>query len=239
MSIATDQQPSHSSVLYASLAARPPKIIGAEGHYFHTADGYSIFDASGGAAVSCIGHGHPKVKQAIKDQLDTVEYCFSPHFTTEAYEKLAQYLTDSTNGAMDKVFICGSGAEAIEAAIKMARQYYMELPQPQPQRTKFIARDRSYHGNTLGSLSLSGHKVRRAPYEPILSSSFSHVSPCYSYRYQQSGESDEEYGDRLAAELEDEFQRLGPETVCGFVAETLGGLVREDALSLPENSDSD
>lgn len=225
MSIATDQQPSHSSVLYASLAANPPKIVGAEGNYFKTADGYYIFDASGGAAVSCIGHGHPRVKAAIKDQLDKVEYVFSPHFTTEAYEDLANFLCDSTNGAMDKVFICGSGAEAIEAAIKMARQYFMELPQPQPQRTKFIARDRSYHGNTLGSLSLSGHKARRAPYQPILSPMFSHVSPCYAYRYQQKNESDDAYVNRLAAELEDEFQRLGPETVCAFVAETVGGLV--------------
>lgn len=118
-----------------------------------------------------------------------------------------------------------TGAEAVEAALKMARQYYTELSPPQPQRTKFIARDRSYHGNTLGSLSVSGHKARRAIYEPILSPNFSHVSPCYPYRDMRKGESDEQYVARLAQELEDEFQRVGPEKVCGFVAETVGGLV--------------
>lgn len=225
MSITSDQGLTHSSVLHASLSANPPKIVGAQGHYFKTADGYSIFDASGGAAVSCIGHGHPKVKQAVKEQLDTVEYCFSPWFTTDAYEKLAKFLTDSTHGVMDKVFICGSGAEAIEAALKMARQYFLELPEPQPQRKRFIARDRSYHGNTLGSLSLSGHKARRKPYQPILSDNMTHVSPCYAYRYQGSNESDKQYVQRLANELEEEFQRVGPDTVCGFFAETVGGLV--------------
>lgn len=223
MSLATDQQPSHSSVLHATLAANPPKIVGAQGHYFKTADGHSIFDASGGAAVSCIGHGNPRVKQAIKDQLDQVEYCFSPWFATDAYEKLATFLTDSTHGEMEKVFICGSGAEAIEAALKMARQYFLELPEPQPQRTRFIARDRSYHGNTLGSLALSGHAARRKPYAPILSNQMTHVSPCYSYRYLGKDETEEAYVQRLANELDEEFQRVGPDTVAAFCAETLGG----------------
>ena len=180
MSIQTDQSPTHSSVLHASLAASPPNIVSASGHYLHTKDGISLFDASGGAAVSCIGwdiqsfywslcvaapdpinfrHGHPAVKKAITDQLEKVEYCFSPWFTTEAYENLANLLTESTGNKMTKVFVVGSGAEAVEAAIKMARQYYVELGQPK--RTRFIARERSYHGNTIGSLSLSGHKTRR------------------------------------------------------------------------------
>ena len=113
----------------------------------------------------------------------------------------------------------------MESALKMARQYFMELPEPQTQRKRFIARDRSYHGNTLGSLSVSGHKVRRAIFEPLLSPNFSHVSPCYPYRGMKSGESNEQYVARLAQELEDEFQRVGPDTVIGFVAETVSGLV--------------
>ena len=125
---------------------------------------------------------------------------------------------------MTKVFVVGSGAEAVEAALKMARQYYVELGQPE--RKRFIARERSYHGNTLGSLSLSGHKTRRAIYEPILSSNMTHVSPCNPYRGKRSGETDTQYVARLAQELEDEFQRVGPGTVCGFVAETVAGLVR-------------
>ena len=107
----------------------------------------------------------------------------------------------------------------------MARQYFLELPEPQPRRTRFIARDRSYHGNTLGSLSVSGHKVRRAIYEPILSTNVSHVSPCYPYRGMECGENNEQYVARLAQELEDEFRRVGPETVCAFVIETVAGLV--------------
>lgn len=215
-----------SSVLYASVAANPPRIVKAKGNYLTTSTGDQIFDASGGAAVSCIGHGHPRVKKAIQDQLEAVEYCFSPWFTTPAYEKLSRYLTESTDGAMSRVFVCGSGAEAVEAALKMARQYFMELPQKQPQRTKFISRDRSYHGNTLGALAVSGHKTRRAIYEPILSREFSQVSPCYPYRDMMEGESERAYVQRLAKELDDEFQRLGPETVCAFVAETVAGLVR-------------
>ena len=118
-----------------------------------------------------------------------------------------------------------SGSEAVEAAIKMSRQYFMELPKPEPKRVHFIARDRSYHGNTIGSLSLSGHKARRTIYEPILATSFSHVSPCYPYRGLKKGETDQQYVARLAQELEDEFQRVGPDTVCAFVAETVAGLV--------------
>ena len=231
MSITSSPAPVASSVLYASLATNPPRIVKAQGNYLTTADGNHIFDASGGAAVSCIGHGHPRVKKAIADQLEAVEYCFSPRFTTPAYEKLSQYLTDSTNGAMSRVFVCGSGAEAVEAALKMARQYFMELSPKQPQRTKFISRDRSYHGNTLGALAVSGHKTRRAMYEPILSREFSQVSPCYPYRDMREGETEKGYVERLAQELDKEFQRLGPETVCAFVAETVAGLVCSATLS--------
>ncbi len=221
-----------SSVLYASLAASPPRIESADGNYLFTDDGASIFDASGGAAVACIGHNNSRVKRAVANQLDKISYCFSPWFSTSAYENLAQYLTASTNGEMEKVFVVGSGAEAVEAALKMARQYYLELPEPQPQRCRFIARDRSYHGNTLGSLSLSGHKARRTPFEPLLSQQFSHVSPCYAYRGKKQGEGDDQYTSRLAQELEDEFQRVGPSKVCGFVAETVAGLVCSDSFEV-------
>lgn len=111
--------------------------------------------------------------------------------------------------------------------MKMARQYFLELPKPQPERTRFIARNQSYHGNTLGSLSLGGHVGRKAPYTEMLSINISHVSPCYPYRDQRAGESDEEYVARLAQELEDEFQAVGPNKVCGFVAETVSGSVRD------------
>ncbi|KAF7595693.1 hypothetical protein BBP40_005137 [Aspergillus hancockii] len=134
---------------------------------------------------------------------------------------------------MSRVFVVSSGTEAIEAAVKLARQYFLELPKPEPSRTRFIARRQSYHGNTLGSLSLGGHVARRAPYAPILTSNVSHVSPCYPYRGQSHGECDADYVARLAQELEDEFQAVGPENVCAFVAETISGATLGCVPALP------
>jgi adenosylmethionine-8-amino-7-oxononanoate aminotransferase len=107
--------------------------------------------------------------------------------------------------------------------MKLARQYFTELPEPQLSRTRFIGRKQSYHGNTLGSLSIGYHQARRAIYESILSQNTSQVSNCYDYRDQKEGESTEQYVTKLAQELEDEFQKLGPETVCAFIAETMSG----------------
>ncbi|KAL4795805.1 pyridoxal phosphate-dependent transferase [Aspergillus venezuelensis] len=211
------------SVLHTKLDTTPPSITHSSGHYLYTSDGREIFDASGGAAVACLGHNDPRIKKAVTEQLDKTAYVYSPFFTVPAAEEIASFLTESTGGKMSRVFIVSSGTEAIEASLKMARQYFTELPEPQMQRTKFIARRQSYHGNTLGSLAVGGHKARRAIYEPILSQNTSHVSPCYPYRDMKEGESEEGYVARLAQELEDEFQRLGPETVCAFVAETMSG----------------
>jgi adenosylmethionine-8-amino-7-oxononanoate aminotransferase len=113
----------------------------------------------------------------------------------------------------------------MEAAMKMARQYFLELPKPEPQRIKFIARKQSYHGTTLGALSMGGHVARRALFESMLLSNVSHVSPCYAYRGKRDGESDSAYLARLADELDAEFRRLGPDTVCAFVAEPVVGAV--------------
>lgn len=116
----------------------------------------------------------------------------------------------------------------MEAAMKLARQYFLEKSAPEPKRINFIARYQSYHGTTLGSLSMGGHVYRRANFEPMLLTTISRVSPCFPYRNRDSGESDEAYVSRRAAELDAEFQRLGPETVCAFVAEPVVG-----AVSLP------
>lgn len=220
-----------SSVLHASLSIEPPKIVRAEGHYLHTSTGTAIYDASNGAAVSCIGHNHPRVKRAMQQQLDAVDYCFAPHFTTPAYERLAKFLVDSTNGQLQKVFVTSSGSEAVEATIKMARQYFVE--KGEPERTRFIARNRSYHGNTFGSLGVSGHKVRRTIYEPLLGGFTSHVSPCYPYRVLQQSESTQGYVERLVQELEDEFQRVGSRKVCGVVFETMAGLTLGAVAPVP------
>ncbi|KIW05689.1 uncharacterized protein PV09_03551 [Verruconis gallopava] len=212
-----------SSVLLPQLRQRIPKVVSAHGNYLVTDEGLEILDATGGAAVACLGHNNPRVKAAMVAQLDNLTYCYSQFFTTPPVEKLSKLLTDSTGGLMSRVFIVSSGTEAVEAAIKMARQYFTELPEPQMQRTRFIARKQSYHGNTLGALGTGGHPARRALYEPILSTNVSHVSACYPYREMKESESNEQYVARLAQELEDEFQRVGPDTVCAFIAETVSG----------------
>jgi adenosylmethionine-8-amino-7-oxononanoate aminotransferase len=113
----------------------------------------------------------------------------------------------------------------VEAGLKVTRQYFVE--RGEIQRTNFISRKQSYHGNTLGSLSVGHHPGRRGIYTPLLTQNVSHVSPCYAYRGMREGETNEEYVSRLAQELEDEFQRLGPDTVCAFIAETVAGAVSE------------
>jgi adenosylmethionine-8-amino-7-oxononanoate aminotransferase len=211
------------STLHAKINSPPPRIVKSEGCWLQTNTGHKVLDASSGAAVVSIGHNDSRVKEAINAQLDQVAYCYNPFFTTEAAENISRFLTASTNGHMSKVFVVSSGTEAVEAALKIARQYFTELPTPQPNRTKFIARKQSYHGNTLGALSVGGHKARRGVYEPILATNVSHVSPCYPYREMKQGETEEQYVARLAKELDDEFKRVGPDTVCAFIAETVSG----------------
>jgi adenosylmethionine-8-amino-7-oxononanoate aminotransferase len=214
-----------SAVLHRSLHDLPKRVVKASGLTLTLNNGQEIIDASGGAAVSCLGHGNEVIKQAIIDQMNTVSYCHSLFYGTAAGEALAESLVASTDHQMAKAFIVSSGSEAMEAAAKMARQYFIELKPSQPQRTRFIARQQSYHGTTLGSLSIGGHVARRELYEPMLSSNTSHVSPCYAYRGMLEGESTESYVSRLAKELDEEFQLVGPETVCAFVAEPVVGAV--------------
>ncbi|KAJ5994754.1 hypothetical protein N7481_001731 [Penicillium waksmanii] len=212
-----------SAVLHRDTHFLPKLAIGGKGSYIFLEDGTRFLDSTGGAAVSCLGHGHEGVKQAIKDQIDQLSYCHSAFFGTPVTEELARFLTDSTGGKMSKLFVVSSGSEAVEAAMKLARQYFLELSTPQPQRTRFIARLPSYHGTTLGALGLGGHVLRREPFGPILAKNTSHVSPCYAYRGKKEGESDADYVARLAAELNAEFERVGSDTVCAFVAEPVVG----------------
>ncbi|THX65754.1 aminotransferase, class III [Aureobasidium pullulans] len=218
-----DASESQSAVFHRSLHTNPIPIIGASGNYLHLSTGGKLLDATGGAAVSCLGHGNKRVKEAIISQLDVVSYVHSATFATEAAEKLARELVESTNGEMSRAYIVSSGSEAMEAALKLARQHFLESNPPQPRRTRFIARHESYHGTTLGALSVSGHKARRAPYEPMLLPNMSRVSACNAYRGMIEGETEAGYVDRLAKELDEEFRRLGPENVCAFVAEPIVG----------------
>ncbi|OCL12886.1 PLP-dependent transferase [Glonium stellatum] len=230
----TDDQPSpKSAILHRHIHHNPITVVGASGNYLELSNGQKILDATGGAAVSCLGHGHPRVREAIIQQMNNVSYCHSLFFGTLAGEGLGEELVNSTGGQMSKAFIVSSGSEAMEASMKLARQFFLESTPAQPRRTKFIARKESYHGTTLGSLAMSGHLVRRAPFEPMLSDGVSRVSACNAYRGVREGEKIEQYVARLAQELDDEFVRVEADTVCAFVAEPVVGAALGCVPSVP------
>ncbi|WP_423194932.1 Aspartate aminotransferase family protein [Cupriavidus sp. H19C3] len=197
-----------------------PVAVAGQGIELIDSEGRRYIDACGGAAVSCLGHGHPRVIAAIKAQADTIAYAHTAFFTTEVAETLASTLADAAPGDLDHVYFVSGGSEAVEAALKLARQYFVETGQPQ--RRHFIARRQSYHGNTLGALAIGGNAWRREPFLPLLVPAH-HVSPCYAYRDQAAGETDAQYAQRLADELEAKIVELGSDTVAGFVAETVVG----------------
>jgi len=220
-----------SRVLHRSLRQTPPKAIGGEGIWLIREDGRKVLDASGGAAVSCLGHQHPRILEAMAKQASKLAYAHTAFFSSEAAETLADQLVGHEPGGLAYVYFVSGGSEAIEAAIKIARQYFIEAGQPKRQR--FIARRQSYHGNTLGALSAGGNAWRREPYAPLLSPSFSHVTPAFAYHEKRDHESESDFVARLAAELDAEFQRLGPDTVAAFIAEPVVGATA-GAVTAPE-----
>lgn len=197
-----------------------PTAIGGEGIHLIDSEGKRYLDASGGAAVSCLGHGHARVIAAIQRQAQSLAYAHTSFFTSEPAEALATRLVQSAPAGLNHVYFVSGGSEAIEAALKLARQYFMEIGAPQ--RQYFIARRQSYHGNTLGALAIGGNAWRREPFLPILVPAH-HVSPCYAYRDQLPGETEQQYAQRLADELEAKIVELGAERVAAFVAETVVG----------------
>jgi len=211
-----------SAVLHRDLRRTPPVAVAGEGAYILDDTGKRYLDASGGAAVSCLGHNHPRVVAAVREQVGRLEYVHTSFFTNEPSEALAQALMDRAppGFGQGRVAFVGSGSEAIEAALKLARQYFVE--RGEPARGRFISRRGSYHGNTLGALAVGGHAGRRALYAPILIET-TQIAPCYAYRDQRDDETTQAYGRRIADELEAEIQRPGPETVAAFVVEPVGG----------------
>ena len=209
-----------TGVFQRQIHAKLPLAAGGEGVYIIDSTGKRYLDASGAAAVSCLGHGDPDVIGAIKDQADKLAFAHTGFFTTEVAEELAGVLVGGAPEGIASVYFVSGGSEAIEAALKMARQYFLEIGQPE--RRRFIARRQSYHGNTLGALSVGGNEMRRRPYEPMLMET-THISPCYAYRGMQPGETEEDYGRRVADELEAAIVELGPGTVAAFIAETVVG----------------
>ena len=197
-----------------------PVATGGEGCYLIDSTGKRYLDGSGGAAVSCLGHGDAEVIAAIKAQLDRVAFAHTGFFTSEPAEALADLLIEHAPEGIDRVYFVSGGSEATEAAIKLARQYFVE--KGEPQRGRLIARKQSYHGNTIGALSAGGNEWRRAQFAPLLLD-VSHIDPCYDYRLRRDDETPEEYGLRAANLLEEELLRVGPETVMAFMAEPVVG----------------
>jgi adenosylmethionine-8-amino-7-oxononanoate aminotransferase len=197
-----------------------PVAVRGEGLFLYDASGKRYLDASGGAAVSCLGHGHPAVREAIKRQVDRLGYAHTGYFTNEPQELLADELVAHAPRGLTRAFFVTGGSEATEAALKLARQYHVESGRPE--RQHFISRKFSYHGNTLGALSVSGHHARRETYLPLLGD-VTHISACFAYRGKQDAETDESYGARVANELEAAILRAGPATVAAFIAEPVVG----------------
>ncbi len=200
--------------------ALPPVAVRGEGSYLYDESGKQYLDGSGGAAVSCLGHSDPDVINAIKAQIDAMAFAHTGFFTSEPAESLADQLIAHAPEGIDRVYFVSGGSEAVEAALKLARQYFLEIGQPK--RSRFIARHQSYHGNTLAALATGGNAWRKEPFAPLMIGT-SHISPCYEYRGREDGETQEAYGLRVANELEEELLRLGPENVIGFIAEPVVG----------------
>ncbi|WP_241289576.1 aspartate aminotransferase family protein [Burkholderia stabilis] len=209
-----------TTVFHRAPRATLPVAVAGDGIEIIDSTGKRYIDACGGAAVSCLGHSNQRVIDAIKRQAQQLAYAHTSFFTTDVAEELADRLVEAAPAGLEHVYFVSGGSEAVEAALKLARQYFVE--KGEPQRRHFIARRQSYHGNTLGALAIGGNAWRREPFLPLLIEAH-HVSPCYAYRDQLAGETDEAYAQRLADELERKIVELGAENVAAFVAETVVG----------------
>ena len=209
-----------SQVFHRHCHAHNPTAVSSQGCYITDHQGKQYLDGSGGAAVSCLGHGDLDVNHAMKAQIDQMAFAHTGFFTSEPAEQLAQLLIQHAPAGLERVYLVSGGSEAVESALKLARQYFLEVGQPK--RSRVIARRQSYHGNTLGALAVGGNQWRRQPFIPLLVE-VSHIAPCYAYRDQQQGETELEYGLRVANELEQEILTIGAGNVMAFVAEPVVG----------------
>ena len=210
-----------SAVFHRQLVVDLPEAVRGDGVHLFDQGGRRYIDASGGAAVSCLGHNHRGVIDAIRAQLDRIAFAHTAFFTTDASESLAEDLVSDAPTGLTKVMFTSGGSESVEAALKLARQYFVEIGEPE--RQYIVSRRQSYHGNTLGALAAGGNVWRRQPFEPMLAGNVRHISPCYAYRGQLEDESAEDYGLRVADELEHEIESLGSGAVAAFIAEPVVG----------------
>ena len=219
-----------SNVFPRQITNPPIKAVSSDGCYIIDENGKQYFDGSGGAAVSCLGHGDPDVIKAVQDQTSKMAFAHTGFFSSDPAEELAELLIDNAPGELDRVYFVSGGSEAIEAAIKLARQFHIE--NGEPSRRHIIARKQSYHGNTLGALAAGGNKWRRNQFEPILIDA-SHISPCYEYVDKLKEETSFDYGQRVAQELEDEILRLGTDKVMAFIVEPVVGATMGAVPAVP------
>jgi adenosylmethionine-8-amino-7-oxononanoate aminotransferase len=219
-----------SRILHRQPNDTLPVAVGGDGPYIIAEDGKRYIDASGGAAVSCLGHSNAKVRQAIKDQVDKIAFAHTSFFTSQPAEELADFLIDRAPDGLEYAYFVSGGSEAVESALKLARQYFME--RGEDSRKYFIARRQSYHGNTLGALAVGGNMWRKQQFAPILVDA-EHVSPCYAYRDQKPDETEQAYGLRVANELETRIEALGAENVIAFIAEPVVGATAGALAAVP------
>ena len=210
-----------SHVFPRHTKASLPTAASGDGPYLIDTAGKRYLDACGGAAVSCLGHTPAPVLQAVKGQLDQIAYAHTSFFTSEPAERLADSLIAKAPEGIEKVYFVSGGSEAVEAALKLARQYHVE--RGQTGRHHVIARWQSYHGNTIGALSAGGNRWRRTQFAPMLPAAMSHIDPCHYWRWGEAGETPEEYGLRMADQLEARIHELGADNVAAFIAEPVVG----------------
>jgi adenosylmethionine-8-amino-7-oxononanoate aminotransferase len=219
-----------TSIIHRQASRSYPTAASGKGIHIRDEAGKDYIDASGGAAVSCLGHGHPDVLAAMHAQIDKLAYAHTSFFTTRAAEELADNLVAHAPKGIGHAYFTSSGSESVEAALKIARQYFVE--RGEPQRRHFISRKQSYHGITAGALSVGYREAQRKAFAPLLIETHQ-VSPVYEYREKKSGETPEAYGERLAQELEAKIADLGGHTVIAFVAETVSGATLGAAPPVP------
>lgn len=201
------------------MASPLRKVAYGQGVYVYDTDGNQYIDGSAGPTLFCVGHGNPEVGDAIKTQIDRIAHGYRYQFTSDPLEQLQALVAEEAGHGLNNMVFVSGGSEAVESCLKVALQYHSD--NGQPSRHRFIARQRSWHGNTLGALSVSGFKARRDPFEGGLVEA-SHLSPVNVYR-PPNGVAPEDVGEHCAKELETEIARLGAENVAAFIFEPVVG----------------
>ena len=209
-----------TAVFSRDLHCQYPVAVRGGGMYLYDQHDREYLDMCGGAAVSCLGHQHPAVIAALQKQISQLAFAHTAFFSNGPQEQLAQLLVLAFGDEGARVYFACGGSEANETAMKLAWQYWRA--QNRPTKVKIISRTQSYHGNTFGALSASGHPARRGVMGEILLD-WPRIDPCYAYRHQKSDETEEEYGARAAQLLENTIEREGADTIAAFIAEPVVG----------------